>query len=158
MARRGSPADPKVAALRESRCLNPHPEQVTDETFVAEEFFDARDAVQVKYEMVRRVSVDGAPVTATAAAFGYSRPSYYQAAAALAESGLDGLVPARPGPRGGHKLTSEILTWAEAQLAADPALKPAALAGPIEGEFGVRVHPRSVERALARRREHSKSR
>ena len=49
--------------------------------------------------------VDGAPVTATAAAFGYSRPSYYQAAAALAASGLDGLVPARPGPRGGHKLT-----------------------------------------------------
>jgi len=158
MAPRGSSEDPKVTALRESRCLNPHPEQVTDPAFLADGFFDARDAVQVKYEMVRRVSVDGAPVTATAAAFGYSRPSYYQAAAALAESGLDGLVPARPGPRGGHKLTGQILTWAEAQLAADPALKPAALAGPIEGEFGVRVHPRSVERALARRREHPKSR
>ena len=79
MARRGSAEDPKVAALRESRCLNPHPGQVTDEAFLGEEFFDARDAVQVKYEMVRRVSVDGAPVTATAAAFGYSRPSYYQA-------------------------------------------------------------------------------
>ena len=99
----------------------PAPEQVTDEAFLAEDFFDARDAVQVKYEMVRRVSVDGAPVTATAAAFGYSRPSYYQATAALAASG-EGLVPARPGPRGGHKLTGEILTWAEAQLAADPAL------------------------------------
>jgi hypothetical protein len=61
MTRRGSPQDPKVAALRESRCLNPHPEQVTDEALLAEEFFDARDAVQVKYEMVRRVSVDGAP-------------------------------------------------------------------------------------------------
>ena len=158
MARRGSAEDPKVAALRESRCLNPHPEQVTDEAFVAEEFFDARDAVQVKYEMVRRVSVDGAPVTATAAAFGYSRPSYYQAAAALAASGLDGLVPARPGPRGGHKLTGQILAWAEQQLAGDPALKPAGLAGPIAEEFGVRVHPRSIERALARRREHPKSR
>ena len=79
-------------------CQHPHPGQVTDEAFLAGEFFDARDAVQVKYEMVRRVSVDGAPVTATAAAFGYSRPSYYQAAAALAASGLDGLVPARPGP------------------------------------------------------------
>ena len=101
MAPRGSSEDPKVTALRESRCLNPHPEQVTDEAFLAEEFFDARDAVQVKYEMVRRVSVDGAPVTGTAAAFGYSRPSYYQPAAALAGSGLDGLVPARPGPRGG---------------------------------------------------------
>src|ERR1700758_4665876 len=124
MARQGSPADPKVTALRESRCLNPHPEQVTDEMFRSEEFFDARDAVQVKYEMVRRVRVDGAPVTATAAAFGYSRPSYYQAAAALAESGLDGLVPARPGPRGGHKPTGQIPTSAEAQLAADPPLKP----------------------------------
>ena len=158
MVPRGSPEDPKVTALRESRCLNPHPGQVTDETFLSADFFDARDAVQVKYEMVRRVRVDGAPVTATAAAFGYSRPSYYQAAAALAESGLEGLVPARPGPRGGHKLTGQILTWAGERLAADPALKPAGLADPIAAEFGVRVHPRSIERALARRREHSKSR
>ena len=150
--------DPKEAALAGARCLNPHPEQVTDREFLSSGFFDARDAVQVKYEMVRRVRVDGAPVTATAAAFGYSRPSYYQAAAALAESGLEGLVPARPGPRGGHKLTGQILAWAEQQLAADPALKAAGLAGPIAGEFGVRVHPRSIERALARRREHSKSR
>ena len=159
MAPRGSSADPKVTALRESRCLNPHPEQVTDEAFLAEEFFDARDAVQVKYEMVRRVRVDGAPVTATAAAFGYSRPSYYQAAAALAAAGLQGLVPARPGPRGGHKLTGQVLAWAEEQLAADPALRPAQLPGQIQDAFGVRAHPRSVERALARRRErHSKSR
>src|SRR5712691_2414121 len=158
MAPRGPSEDPKVTALRESRCLNPHPEHVTDEAFLSADFFYARDAVQVKYEMVRRVHVDGTPVTATAAAFGYSRPSYYQAAAALAESGLDGLVPARPGPRGGHKLTEQVLAWAEQQLASDPALKPAALAGPIAGEFGVRVHPRSIERALARRREHSKSR
>jgi hypothetical protein len=48
----------------------PRPGQVTDEAFLAEEFFDARDAVEVKYEMVRRVRVDGAPVTAIAAAFG----------------------------------------------------------------------------------------
>src|SRR6266567_1937844 len=158
MAPRGSSADPKVTALRESRCLNPHPEQVTDEAFGAGDFFDARDMVQVKYEMVRRVTAGGAPVTAAAAAFGYSRPSYHQAAAALAGSGLEGLVPARPGPRGGHKLTEQILAWAEQRLAADPALKPAGLAGPIAGEFGVRVHPRSIERALARFREHSKSR
>ena len=51
MAPRGSSEDPKVTALRESRCLNPHPEQVTDEAFLSGEFFDARDAVQVKYEM-----------------------------------------------------------------------------------------------------------
>ena len=159
MARRGPGEDPKAAALREARCLNPHPGQVTNEAFLAEQFFDARDAVQVKYEMVRAVTVDGLPVTAAAAAFGYSRPSYYQAASALAGSGLEGLVPARPGPRRAHKLTEEILAWAEQALAADPALRPGALAGPIEANFGVRAHPRSVERALARHREHhSKSR
>ena len=157
----GSRADqnPKEAALAGARCLNPHPEQVTDPGFLSGEFFDARDAVQVKYEMVRNVKADGVPVTEAAAAFGYSRPSYYEAAAALERSGLEGLVPARPGPRGAHKLTEEICAWAERQLAAGPGLRPAQLVPLIEESFGVRVHPRSVERALARRRErHSKSR
>jgi transposase len=159
MARRHTGPDPKQAALAEARCLNPHPEQIRDPGFLSGDFFDARDVVQVKYEMVRKVKAEGAPVTTAAAAFGYSRPSYYEAAAALERSGLQGLVPARPGPRGGHKLTEEILAWAEEQLAADPPLRPAQLAGPIEESFGVRVHPRSIERALARRRErHSKSR
>ena len=159
MARRGTGPDPKEAALARTRCLNPHPEQVRDPAFLSSDFFDARDAVQVKYEMVRKVKAEGAPVTTAAAAFGYSRPSYYEAAAALERSGLEGLVPARPGPRGGHKLTEQILAWAGDQLAADPALRPAHLPDRIEQAFGVRVHPRSVERALARRRErHSKSR
>src|SRR5271169_3817611 len=114
MARRQGGPDPKEAALAEARCLNPHPEQVTDAEFLASDFFDARDAVQVKYEMVRKVKAGGAPVTEAAAAFGYSR--------------LEGLVPARPGPRGGHKLTEEILAWAEERLAADPGLRPAQLA------------------------------
>ena len=156
MARRDTGPDPKEAALAEARCLKQHPEQVTDPEFLTSDFFDARDAVQVKYEMVRKVRAGGAPVTEAAAVFGYSRPAYYAAAAALERSGLEGLVPARPGPRGPHKLTEQILAWAEEQLAADPALRPARLPGRIEEAFGVRVHPRSVERALARRREHSK--
>ncbi len=158
MARRGAP-DPKETALAEARCLNPRPESVRDPAFLASEFFDARDVVQVKYEMVRRVEAEGAPVTATAAAFGYSRPAYYQAAAAVQESGLEGLVPGKPGPRSGHKLTEEILAWAEERLAAGPALRAAQLVPLIEESFGVHVHPRSIEKALARRRErHSKSR
>ena len=81
MARRDTRPDPKEAALAGARCLNPHPEQVTDPGFLASDFFDARDAVQVKYEMVRKVRAGGAPVTGAAAAFGYSRPAYYAAAA-----------------------------------------------------------------------------
>ena len=144
MARRGPGEDPKAAALREARCLNPHPEQVTNEAFLAEQFFDARDAVQVKYEMVRAVTVDGMPVTAAAAAFGCSRPSYYQASAALTDPGSKASVPARPGPRPAHELTEEILAWAGAgagrRSQRTAASRPA---GPIEANFDVRAHPRS---------------
>ena len=148
MARRQE--DPKVAALREQRSLNPRPEAVSDERFSGSGFFDARDVVQVKYEMVRRVRVDGDPVSRAAAAFGFSRPSFYEARRALDAGGLAALVPAKPGPRRASKLTGEVVTFAREQLEADPALSSAELAGLIAGRFGVRVHRRSVERALAR--------
>jgi transposase len=149
MARGGRP-DPKAAALREDRTLNPRPEAVRDGQFVSSEFFDPRDLVQVKYEMVRRVEVDGAAVTHAAAAFGLSRPSYYEAAQSLARGGLAGLVPGKPGPRGAHKLTDVVLAHAQALLAADSSLRASDLAAAIADRFGIRVHPRSVERALAR--------
>ena len=153
MTRRREVEDPKLTALRQARCLNPHPEAVTDEVFSSQEFFDARDAVQVKYEMVRRVRVDRVSVSAASEAFGYSRPSFYQAVAALDEQGLDGLTASKPGPRGGHKITAEVSAFAEEQLSADPALRPAGLVDTIAQRFGVRVHPRSIERALTRYRD-----
>ena len=45
--------DGKAEVLAGSRTLNPHPGTVTDAVFEGEDFFDARDLVQVKYEMVR---------------------------------------------------------------------------------------------------------
>jgi transposase len=149
MARRTS--DGKARELARSRTLNPRPQAVSDEAFGASEFFDARDVVQVKYEMVRRVEAEGVSVSAAADAFGFSRQSYYTAAAALAGGGLGALVPAKPGPRGAHKLTGEVLDHLQRLRAADPALGAAALAEAVAERFGVRVHPRSVERALARR-------
>jgi transposase len=100
--------------------------------------------------MVRRVRVDGAPVTAAAAAFGFSRPSYYEAAAAVDRDGLGGLVPAKPGPRRAHKLTDEVIAYARRLREQDPGIGSARLAAAIAAKFAIRVHPRSVERALAR--------
>jgi transposase len=148
MARRKE--DPKVTALREERSLNPRPEAVRDPAFAGSEFLDARDMVQVKYEMVRKVRVEGDAVSRSAAQFGFSRPSFYEAAAAIDAGGLAALVPARPGPRRAHKMSEEVVTFARQQLDAGPALRAADLVGPIEARFGLRVHPRSVERALAR--------
>jgi transposase len=149
MARRRT--DPKEAALRDARSLNPRPQAVADAAFTAgSEFFDARDLVQVKYEMVRRVQAEGQPVTKAAAAFGFSRPSYYQAAAAVQAGGMAALVPARPGPRRAHKLTEEVVAFARQLLDTDASLRSAQLAEAITQRFGISVHPRSVERALAR--------
>jgi transposase len=148
VARRGE--DPKLQALRAERSLNPRPQAVSDEAFRESAFLDARDLVQVKYEMVRRVRLEGEPVSRAARAFGFSRPSFYQAQAALEQGGLAALVPARPGPRRAHKLSEEVVAFARERLEAEPSLRSSDLAAAIEERFGVRVHPRSVERALAR--------
>jgi transposase len=148
MARAGE--DPKVHALRAERSLNPRPEAVRDEQFARSEFLDARDLVQVKYEMVRRARVDGESVSRAAEAFGFSRPSFYAAQAALEDGGLAALVPARPGPKRAHKLTGEVVAFARQRLAADPKLSSQTLVELIAERFGIRVHRRSVERALAR--------
>ena len=148
MARRR--VDPKEESLRAARALNPRPDEVADTAFAGSEFLDARDLVQVKYEMVRRVRVDGEAVAATAEAFGFSRPSWYAAAAALDDEGLPGLLPSRPGPRRAHKLTEEVVADLRAALEVDPLLRTADLVARVESRFGLGVHPRSVERALAR--------
>jgi transposase len=148
--------DPKEESLRAAHALNPRPDAVADAAFAGSEFLDARDLVQVKYEMVRRVRVEGEPVASTAEAFGFSRPSWYAAAAALDEDGLPGLLPARPGPRRAHKLTEEVVADLQAALEDDPALRTADLVAHLEARFGLVVHPRSIERALARS-EHPKS-
>ena len=147
-AKRGA----KAEALAARRSLNPRPGSVSDELFATEEFFDARDLVQVKYEMVRRARIEGEPVAHAARAFGLSRPSFYEAATSLEEGGLPALVPAKPGPRGAHKLTEEVVDHLEALLATDRAMSSADLAAGVAERFGYNVHRRSVERALARRR------
>ena len=132
--------------------MNPRPQAVRDAAFTeGGPFFDPEDLVQVKYEMLRRVREDGRQVSETSAAFGFSRPSFYAAQAAFQEAGLPGLVPQRPGPRRAHKLSAPVLEQLEQALSAEPALSSAALAGLLEERLALKVHPRSIERALARR-------
>lgn len=143
--------DAKSKALRDDGCLNRRPQAVSDPLFTASSFFDPRDIVQVKYEMVRRVEVDSHTVSSAAANFGFSRPSFYQAKAAVTREGLAGLVPKKRGPRGGHKLTEEVIVFIEETRTASPELSVGQLVDSVRKRFGLSVHPRSVERALERR-------
>ena|SRR5215472_3626132 len=145
-----TPPDPKLQSLREQGCLNSRPQSVSDELFTDNEFFDARDMVQVKYEMLRRVEKDGYSISEAAVSFGFSRPTFYQAQAAFVTGGIAGLVPRKRGPRQAHKLTAEVIGFIEQARGEDPSLKMQDLADRIRERFDLLVHPRTIERALAR--------
>jgi transposase len=144
------PHDPKREALKEQGALNPHPKAVSDSLFQFGTFFDARDLIQVKYEMLRRVQVEHATVTEAAATFGFSRVAFYQVQKRFEEGGLPGLLPIKRGPKEGHKLTRDVMEFLEKALGEDPSLNTAALTERVRKHFGLTVHTRSIERALAR--------
>lgn len=144
-------ADEKTQALRASGALNTNPATVTDPAFRGHPFFDPRDLVQVRYEMLRRVHVDGHSVTQTVANFGFSRPVFYAAQAALARGGLPALVPHRPGPRRRHKVRPEILSFLRQVRLDEPTARLGELAERVETRFGIRLHPRTIERVLGPR-------
>lgn len=146
-----SPHPDKLAALRAHHAAHPHPETVTDPAFTTgDPFFDAHDLVQVKYEMLRRVREDGQSVSQAARAFGVSRPTYYQALALFAQHGLAGLLPQRPGPKRAHKLSAPVVAMLQQTRADNPSITTPALTHMLRERLGLSVHPRSIERALAR--------
>lgn len=106
---------PKVKVLLEEGTLNPTPDKVHDPKFQDNEFFDPRDVVQVKYEMLRRVSIENASVTDATEEYGVSSPTYYQNKANFDKGGVAALVPRKRGPRGPHKLQGEALAFVDQQ-------------------------------------------
>src|SRR5215475_11868135 len=140
--------DAKLEALRQQGTLNPRPDKVTDPRFGARSFFDPRDLVQVRYEMLRCVQADSKSITDSAATFGFSRPSFYQAQSAFEQDGLAGLVPRKRGPKQAHKLTEEVLTFIGEVRQKEPSIRLPDLVKRIQQRFGTKVHPRSIERSL----------
>jgi transposase len=142
----------KEDALARHGTVNPHPEAVTDPRFLREEFFDPRDLVQVRYEMVRRVEVEGDAVIAAVRAFGCSRTTFYKAREALEETGLVGLLPKKRGPRRGHKMKGAVLEAVLEAGSEDAGVSAEQIADMVRRRFGVSVHPRTIRRALARQK------
>jgi len=137
----------KRDTLKRHGTLNPHPHVVTDPLFQTGDFFDRDDLMQVKYEMLRRVKVEKQSVSQCASAFGLSRATYYQVEANYRRNGLVGLLAEKRGPR---QLTAEFLDFAAQIRASDPSIPPVDLAAAIQKQFGIKAHPRSIERALGR--------
>ena len=142
--------DNKTDRLRQSGTLNPRPEAVSDPLFQDSGFFDPRDLLQVRYEMVRAAAA-GAPIKEAAARFGTSVSTCVRANRAFRKDGLQGLIPKRRGPRGPHKITAEIVAFVEDFRREHGPVGLAKLVPLIAEIFGVKVHARGLYRALARK-------
>lgn len=149
MPKRRQP-DQKMLELKRTGTLNPRPDAVIDPLFKENPFFDPRDLLQVRYEMLRRHVAENMSILDAANAFGVSRPTFYQAQDAFNRSGLAGLLPSQRGPKGGHKLSAEVLDHVANLQAANPKLTTVQCVQAIQQHFGITVHRRSLERALAR--------
>jgi transposase len=139
----------RYRVLEQAGLLHPAAEAVVGEPFRSHpEFFATFDKVQVKYEMLRAHVLDGDTATAAAAAHGYSRASFYLVAAAFEQSGMVGLMDERPGRRGPLKLSPEVLAFLQSRHRQLPGASGAELASDLERALGVRLHRRTVEKAL----------
>ena len=101
------------------------------------------------------------PVSQAAKAFGFSRPSFYQAQAAFEQAGLAGLLPQKRGPRSGHKLTPELMSFVAQLRVAEPSISSSQLADELQsvsasrftraastGSCGIKKTPVSAEPAV----------
>ena len=144
--------DPKKEALARDGALNPRPEAIRDPLFVGNPFFDPDDLLQVRYEMVRRHRVDRVGVSEVAESYGVSRPTFYKSQSALDAGGLSALLPHQRGPKGGHKISADVLAFAAGFKVDHPEATTAQCLDAIGVRFGVKAHRRSLERALARKK------
>jgi transposase len=153
------PTDPeaKRRALQASGTFNPRAAQVQHPLFQQSSFFDPEDLLQLKYETLRALEVESYPIAKAARDFGLSRPTIYEAQNQFQEQGLEGLLPHKRGPKAAHKLTEEVLQYVKDQVASESDIKAEELARRVRQRFGVKLHPRTIQKALSGRAKRGRS-
>ena len=151
IARPVPPEQQKIEALRSSGALNHHPEKVRHPLFNEGGFFDPHDMVQLKYETVRAVEIDGRPIAQAAFDFGLSRPTVYEAQQSLRQAGVEGLLPQKRSPKRAHKLKPEVRRYLEELIGQKPDMKAPILVKRVRRRFGIVLHPRTVEKAVRKK-------
>ena len=69
----------RTQRLKKEGTLHPNPSKVDTDLTEKSPFFDTNDLMQMKYEMLRSVSVDQQSIADAAQMFGLSRVAYYHA-------------------------------------------------------------------------------
>jgi len=147
----------KRKALQATGTFNLRATQVGHPLFQQSPFFDPEDLLQLKYETLRAVEVQRCPIAKAARELGLSRPTIYEAQTQFQQQGLEGLLPHKRGPKAAHKLTGEVLRYLQEQVAAEPEAKAEELAQRVRRRYAVKLHPRTIQKALKRRAKRGRS-
>lgn len=146
----------KEDILKGNGTYNPRHEKVTAACFQTGVFFDSKDLVQVKYELLRSIASGECSITQASAQFGMSRESIYKNKAAYEAGGLQALVPKKTGPKGAHKLTEQGRSFLDAYAAENPSASASEMNARMREHTGIAVHNRTVERYLSKKRQGSR--
>ena len=141
----------KDEILKENGTYNRNHKEVRSKLFKSSQFFDARDMVQVKYEMLREVSQGGESVTTVSSEYGFSRETFYETKRLFEENGIAGLLPKKKGPKGSHKLRGGE-RFIDEYIAGRPEAKSSEVAAQLEKGTGIKIHPRTIQRYIRKKK------
>ena len=142
----------KKRYMEEHGVLNTQPENVRDELFLENNFFDPQDLLQVRYEMIRSHRTDKLTATEASQRFGISRVTFYKISGMYDRKGLRGLIPGKSGPKNPHKCTEEIIEFVKQLRSQEPDMTWEDIIRKVSKTFGVTLHRRTIERGLVRRK------
>ena len=105
------------------------------------------DVALVKLSMLIDVICKGQSPSKTAKKYGYTRQRFYQILEDYKESGLEGLIPKRKGPKKNHIRTEAVVNLIIRYKFLDPDITSDVIAQKLKQE-GYNVSIRSVERTI----------
>ena len=141
----------KEEILKSNGTFNKDSKSVIAEDFKSGIFFDPKDIVQVKYEMLRSVANNESSVSEASKKYGLSRQSYYVSKTSMEEGGIAGLLPRKTGPRNAYKLTDEGKQFIDSYTTSHPDAKTREINSVMLAETGISVHDRTVRRYLSKK-------
>ena len=142
----------KTKTLIENGSFNKNANSVSSPMFKSNPYFDSRDLVQVKYEMLRAVKAGGINVSDASRQFGFSRTAYYKIEKRFCDAGVDGLCTQKTGPKFPSKITPDIIDFVSQIKEDDPGMTNDNIVGKIRDEKGISIHKRSLQRAQAKKK------
>lgn len=142
----------KATIMKENGTFNRHYKKISVPYFQQGIFFDSRDLVQVKYEMLRSVESGEVTVTEAARQFGLSRETFYKNKAAFEEGGIQALIPQKTGPKQAHKLLKEGTVFIDNYISEYPDAHAAEINVRLKEKLGISVNKRTIERYLSKKR------